>query len=157
MTDQVKQEFTLKISQANRTQMIVIIYDMLLVYVKEAEIGFSEGNIEEFLRSVRSAKECNKELMISLDFEYDIASMLLQLYVYVNKELTSAEIYKRNSHLEIVTTIMTGLQEAYFKVAKEDISKPVMDNIQTVYAGLTYGKNDLVENISLGNNRGFLA
>lgn len=158
MTDQIKQEFTLKISQANKTQMIVVIYDMFLVYLREAEDAYAIEDNEEFRRSIRRAKECNKELMNSLDVEYHIALMLLQLYIYVNKELTSAEIYKNNSHLEIVATVITGLQEAYLKVANEDTSKPVMENIQTVYAGLTYGKNDLVENISQsGTNRGFLA
>ena len=40
-------------------------------------------------------------------------------------------------------------RQAYATVSKEDTSGSVMENTQTVYAGLTYGKNQLME--SLGN------
>ena len=37
MTDEKKQQYTLKISQASRTQLVVILYEMTLDYLKEAE------------------------------------------------------------------------------------------------------------------------
>jgi len=45
--------------------------------------------------------------------------------------------------------MMRKLHDAYATVSKEDTSGSVMENTQTVYAGLTYGKNQLME--SLGN------
>ena len=36
MTKEDKQQFTLRISQANSTQLVVILYEMLLCYIKEA-------------------------------------------------------------------------------------------------------------------------
>lgn len=157
MTDQLKKDFTLKISQANRTQLIVILYEIFLIYIKEAEAFYKEGKIESYRQAVKKAKGCNKELMNALNLDYNVASMLLQLYLYINKELTSAAIDKNISHLQIVATIVNSLREAYLKVAKEDETEPVMDNAQMIYAGLTYGKNDLIENSSsLGNQRGFL-
>ena len=35
MTKELKQQFTLKITQANKTQLIVILYEMLLIYLEE--------------------------------------------------------------------------------------------------------------------------
>ena len=37
MTNELKKEYTLRISQANKTQLVVILYEMLLIYVDEAK------------------------------------------------------------------------------------------------------------------------
>ena len=37
MTNELKKEYTLRISQANKTQLIVILYEMMLIYVDEAK------------------------------------------------------------------------------------------------------------------------
>jgi flagellar protein FliS len=44
-------------------------------------------------------------------------------------------------------------------VAKQDDSKAVMENVQTIYAGLTYGRGTLNETITTGvtPQRGFEA
>ena len=41
MTKEMKQEFTLRISQANKSGMVVILYEMLLAYLEAA--GDFEG------------------------------------------------------------------------------------------------------------------
>ncbi|MDE7014993.1 MAG: flagellar protein FliS, partial [Kineothrix sp.] len=58
--------------------------------------------------------------------------------------------------LENAYKVVKGLHKAYEKLGDMDTSGPVMDNVQTVYAGLTYGKNNLIENLTdQGLNRGF--
>ena len=53
--------------------------------------------------------------------------------------------------------MFTKLHDAFEKVSANDDSKPLMDNIQDVYAGLTYGKNDLNENlVNYDSKRGYL-
>ena len=55
-----------------------------------------------------------------------------------------------------VRMIIGELQKAYKKIEDQDQSGPVMGNSQTVYAGLTYGRNTLTENIAdPAANRGF--
>lgn len=158
MTKELKQQFTLKISQANKTQLIVILYEMLLCYLDEAQEAHQNGSRADFREAIRKARGCLKELMASLHFEYEPAMNLLQLYLYANREMTRADIRNSMEELEHVRRIMTKLHEAYEKVSGQDTSEPVMANIQTVYAGLTYGKNTLVENLAdQGSNRGFRA
>ena len=158
MTKELKQQFTLKISQANKTQLIVILYEMLLSYLDEAQEAHQNGNRAEFREAIRKARGCLKELMASLHFEYEPAMNILQLYLYANREMTRADIRNSMEELEHVRRIMTKLHEAYEKVSDQDTSEPVMANIQTVYAGLTYGKNTLTENLAdQGSNRGFRA
>ena len=158
MTKELKQQYTLKISQANKTQLVVILYEMLLTYVDEAKSAHEAGDRTGFREGIRKSRGCLKELMASLHFEYEPAMNLLQLYLYANRELARADIRNSTAELDHVKSVMEKLHEAYQKVSEQDVSGPVMANTQTVYAGLTYGKNTLTENLSdQGSSRGFRA
>ncbi len=158
MTKELKQEFTLRITQANKTQLITILYEMVLLYVDEAEDALSAGDKTLFKAAVRKIRGCMNELTASLNFDYEIAQNLLQLYLYINRELVKASLHFDKENLEHVRMVIGELQKAYKQIESLDTSGPVMGNSQTVYAGLTYGKNTLTENISDPTvNRGFLA
>ncbi|NBJ94198.1 flagellar export chaperone FliS [Parablautia muri] len=156
MTKELKQQYTLKITQANKTQLVVILYEMLLVYIEDAEKAHGNGDRSGFRSGIRKAEGCLRELMASLHFEYEPAMNLLQLYLYANRELAKADIRNSVEELQHVKMVMNKLHDAYEKLSEQDVSGPVMANTQTVYAGLTYGKNSLTESLAdQGSNRGF--
>ncbi len=45
MTREMKQIFTRRITQANSTQLVVILYDMILTYLKDAADAYDIGCI----------------------------------------------------------------------------------------------------------------
>lgn len=156
MTREMKQEFTLRITQANKTQLITILYEMVLLYIDEAEEAMSADHKAEFKSAVRKIRGCMNELTASLHLEYELAQNLLQLYLYVNRELVQASSHFEKGNLEHVRLVIGELQKAYRQIESQDTSAPVMGNTQTVYAGLTYGRNTLTENIAdPAANRGF--
>lgn len=156
MTRELKQEYTLRITQANKTQLITILYEMVLIYIDEAEAALSEDDRTEYKSAIRKIRGCMNELTASLNLEYDLAQNLLQLYLYVNRELVQASVYNEKENLEHIRLVIGELQKAYKKIENQDVSGPVMGNTQTVYAGLTYGRNTLTENITdPASNRGF--
>lgn len=156
MTKELKQEFTLRITQANKTQLITILYEMVLLYIDEAKEALSADNRADYKMAVRKIQGCMNELMESLHMEYDLAQRLMQLYLYINRELAQASIHYDREHLEHVRMVIGELQKAYKKIENQDQSGPVMGNSQTVYAGLTYGRGSLMENIAdPAANRGF--
>ena len=53
MTKELKQEYTLRITQANKTQLITILYEMALLYVGEAEDALATGDRTELKDAVR--------------------------------------------------------------------------------------------------------
>ncbi len=154
MTDEAKKDFTIRITQANKSGLVVILYEMYLTYLEDALCAAE--NRQEFRLAIRKARGCMNELMNSLDFEYELSYQLLRLYVYVNKEMASADVRGKTEPLKICHKIMKGLMEAYRKVSTRDTSGPVMENAQAVYAGLTYGKGKLTESMTHQRNRGFL-
>ena len=156
MTRELKQEYTLRITQANKTQLITILYEMVLIYIDEAEAALSEDDRTEYKSAIRKIRGCMNELTASLNLEYDLAQNLLQLYLYVNRELVQASVHYEKENLEHIRLVIGELQKAYKKIEDQDVSGPVMGNTQTVYAGLTYGRNTLTENITdPASNRGF--
>lgn len=158
MTRELKQQYTFRITRANKTELIVILYDMILSYIEEAKEAFTQEERAAFHDAIRKIRGCNQELIASLNLEYEPAMNLLSLYLYVNRELVHADVKKDLLALEHVRMVISGLKEAYEVLAAQDFSGPVMQNTQAVYAGLTYGKGDLTENMAdQGTNRGFLA
>ena len=158
MTSVEKQEFTLRISQANPTQMVVILYEMLLCYVKDGRTALEQENEAEFRAAIRRARGCISELMNSLNLQYEPAPALLSLYGFCFRRLAAAESGKRALPLEEVEHIIAPIKDAYEQIAGQNSAGAVMGNSQAVYAGLTYGRNSLTENMAdQGANRGMYA
>ncbi|MCR4648998.1 MAG: flagellar protein FliS [Lachnospiraceae bacterium] len=157
MTNEKKQEFTLRITSANRTELIEILYEMLLEYVNDAEASIGKKDLIEIHESIRKARGCLRELMESIDFGNDLAGNFMSLYAYVNKELMLAEIRKDVSVFANIRTVIEPLRDTYIELSKADKSGPIMENTQKVMAGLTYSKNLMNESLDSQNNRGFYA
>ena len=155
MTKECKQQFTLRITQANSTQLVVILYEMLVCYLEEGKMS---GDRETLREAVRKARGCVNELMQSLHLEYEPAPALMQLYLFCIRRLAVCEAREDRQVLDEVKKVVQPLHDAYAQIEKLNESGPVMNNSQTIYAGLTYGKSTLTENMAdQGTNRGMLA
>ena len=155
MTDEQKQDFTLRISQANKSAMVVILYDIFLTYAKEAEAASPAER--SFHISISKARGALSELIDSLHLDYEIAQSTYQLYRFVERELIRADIKRSTEPVPPVIRIMQCLRDAYAEAAKTDTSEPLMKNTDVVYAGMTYGKHDVMTGSSAaGTNRGYL-
>ena len=152
MTKECKQQFTLRITQANSTQLIVILYEMTLQYLADGEQAVDDAGLVE---AVHRARGCIKELLNSLHREYSQAGELSRLYLFCLRRLAVCEVRRDRTILEEIRKVIAPLCDAYRQIQDQDTSGPVMNNSQTVYAGLTYGRNQLTENMAdQGTNRG---
>lgn len=158
MTNEKKQEYTLKITSANKSELIVIIYDIALDYITESKKAMSDSDKSKFYKAIDCAQKSVESLITGLNFDYEISKNLWHLYFYINKKL--AEAIKNYSLLEVdeAENILKTLRASFAEIAKQDDSNPMMGNTQSVIAGMTYGKNSLNENLqNNGNNRGYFA
>lgn len=154
MQGTLKKDFTLRISQANRTELTVIILEIAIAYLESAE---QAQTAEEYRMEITRARKCVDELKKSLNFQYEISGELLHLYIHINKLLVRAMISRKKESLVRAKESLKKLKDAFAKVAQQDHSEPVLENAQTVYAGYTYGKTDLNENLDNNSSgRGFL-
>ncbi len=158
MKDEQKKEFTLRITQANKSEMIVILYEMFLVYCSDAGEALDKEQQKEYRINIQRARGCLKELMGSLNYEAELAETYLRIYIYVSKLLVTADLHLKKEALEEAEKLVGKLKDGYEEVAKRDTSAPVMGNTQTVYAGLTYSRGQLSVNLDEGRgSRGFFA
>ena len=156
MTKEMKQIFTRRITQANRTQLVVILYDMIPTYLKDAATAQEIGCEQEFKKDMQCARNCISELRGSLDFNYDLARNLFAIYAFADRELAHDMRGISAEQLVQITGMFQKLRDAYHTISKEDQSQPLMENAQDVYAGFTYNRTDVNESLSqYGGARGY--
>lgn len=155
MDNELKQDFTRRLSQCNQGGMIVIIYDIFFAYTEDVKREWRGSDHEAYKNAIRNAQRTLDELIQALDLSYELARTLRPLYVYCKEALARTLYENRLEALEEAESIMKRLYESFVKVAELDTSEPIMSNTQQVYAGMTYGKTSLNENLINDNHRGF--
>ncbi len=156
MTAEQKKEFTRKITQANSAQLIVILYDIALVYVDDAITFMEKGDMVNAKIQADFAKKSLEEMINNLHFEYELAKSLHQIYLSMKKSLREGIRDEKKELLISVKNNLQKLRDAYEGIVFQDESAPIMSHTQTVVAGLTYGRNSLNENLTdAGSDRGF--
>ena len=150
MTKEMKQIFTRRVTQANRTQLVVVMYDILLTYLEDGMQTHAAGDVAAFRDNLKYARDCIAELRKSLDFQYDLSRNLFAIYAFADRELANDMHGNKTDHMSEIIRNFRKLRDAYDTISKQDKSEPLMTNAQDVYAGFTYGKTDINE--SLLNN-----
>ena len=158
MTKEAIQSFTARITQASRSELVVILYEMTISKIEEAEKRYAENNLSDFDKELKGAQRYVNELMAALDYRYAISYDLLSLYLYTNRHIITAILKRNPDALQNAKQILNKLLTGFEEISKKDTSGPVMKNTQQLYAGLTYGKGTLNETYidSSNKNRGFI-
>lgn len=152
--------FTRRITSANKSEIIVIIYDIIEENLALAKKALAEGDRKTYRNEIKQAISFVKELLVSLDMNYEVSKNLASLYIYVSRCLNFALVSGKKEEIEAAEKVIRKLGESFREVAKTDESKPVMENTQRVYAGITYGRGlDLDETLVAPamESRGFRA
>lgn len=157
MRDEAKIIFTRRLSQCNRGELIVIMYDILFEHLETAKDAYGKHDDYEFCEGLRMAQQVLERLMADLDFKYEISNQLYALYVFCRNELAKAMYEHRLDKINSSEKILRRLYNSFEEAAKQDDSEPFMKNTQQVYVGMTYGRGMENENL-VGNvsQRGFL-
>lgn len=149
MTREQIKDFSLRISQCSRTELVVITDEIIISYIEEAEKALDSGNRETFLFQLKKARQFIDELCSALDMRFELSFQLMNLYSYVRDCLIKAGIRNTKESLADAVKVIQGLKEAFAEVAKTDHSGKVIENSQKVYAGLTYGPGSKLNEVVL--------
>ncbi len=157
MTDEQKRDFTRRLSNCNRGQMIVIVYDIFFAAVYGARESLMSGDDAGFKTEARRAENVLTELQDTLDFKYEISRSLFPVYDYCKRLIAMAVVKHREDELSEAERHMAKLYEAFKTAASADTSEPIMEHSEAVTAGLTYGRGYLNEASQEEPSRGFWA
>ncbi len=144
MTNEMKREFTLKISQANKTRIVVLTYELALQYIDDAK---KAGDREEFARGVQHSKACVEQLRSVLDYTQEISLYLYRIYNYISLLMDKALIRYNEKPLIEAEGLISKLHDAFEQIEPLDKTGPAMKNTKTVYSGLTYGKQGINDTV----------
>lgn len=147
------QSFATRVTQANRSELVVIIYEAVIASIDEGKKYLEEQNVPEARREIQRARGLVEELMCSLDMKYNISHYLRQLYIYATGELCQGIALRQPERFDHALNIFQKLLPSFQEVAKQDSSAPVMENTQQIYAGLTYGRGSLNETVAMDMDR----
>lgn len=145
MTKEQINTFSYRISQASRTDLIVILFDMSKQYLEDGITAYEAKDKEGFINALKNAKRVIDEISRSLDMQYPISGELKSIYMYIGKTLNSAMLKSEITELSVVLNVIAKLRQTFKELAQTDDSGPLMANTQKVYAGLTYSNGRLNE------------
>lgn len=150
MTKEEINFFSKRIAQANKTELVVITYEIMINYVDSATVELSKGNTEGFVDNLKKTKRFLDDLTTSLRFNSSISYDLLSLYRFADKCIIKSISKRDDCDIDAVRNMLVKLHGSFEKISQEDSSATVMKNSSQVYAGLTYGKNSINEVVNPG-------
>jgi len=155
MTKEEINGYSYRVTQASRTGLVVIMYDVALNYLSDAMNYYNDFKVENFRDELKKAQRVINQLSSVLDMNYEISLELMRLYRYINNVLVRSSIRKEVEELRVVISMLQKLRGTFEKVSDQDKSGPMMMNTQQVYAGLTYSNGGLNEYHDQTTKRGF--
>ncbi|MBP9996896.1 MAG: flagellar protein FliS [Lachnospiraceae bacterium] len=146
MTREKKQEYTLRIANANKTELIILLYEICITYLDDAL--YNENDIKERNLALSHVRDCLDEMIQNLDYRYEPAKALKQLYTYMKIVVRQAIIENDITNLSIIRDKLDKLRASYEQIKDVDSSGPVMIHTQSVLTGMTYSKNKILDELT---------
>ncbi|WP_166243639.1 flagellar export chaperone FliS [Paenibacillus turpanensis] len=107
------------VQTASRGQLIIMLYDGAIRFVKLGIEGIAERNIAKANINLQKAQTILHELVASLDFTYPISKNLLSIYEYMIYRLIQSNIKKELSFAEEVLNHLTELRDTWHVALKQ--------------------------------------
>ena len=131
---------TTNVKTASQGRLVVLLYEEAVRQLSLASSLYSAdkklpvNNIEKFGNAILKAQEIITELQVSLDMEKggEIASNLMSLYIFFNKQLTEANIKKDKDVLDSILKMMKDLCESWTQAAASSANAPAAPVQQTL-------------------------
>lgn len=138
--DEIK-EYSVRISQSSRTEMVVITFEIMVNYIESGQKALGEGNIEDFRFNIKKARHFLMDLSSSLDMKYKISGDLMSIYMFINKWLISSESKKTLNDVERIKDIIKNLMNSFRTVSENVNDNKSMNRSDEIHTGITYGRN----------------
>ncbi len=104
---------------ASPTELVVMLYDGCIKQLKLAKIHIGDKNFDLANSSFQRAQDIVTELVMGLDFNYEIARELLNLYEFIQRAIIDMNISKDLDDIDPIIEILSDLRSAWAEVVKQ--------------------------------------
>lgn len=109
----------MQVLAASPGQLVIMVYDHLLVSLKRARLAMDRGDVEQRFLQIEKVRDALTELLVTLDLEKggEIAVQLKGLYTFFLTELL--EVGPRNdvARLDRISGMVQELRDAFAQIA----------------------------------------
>jgi flagellar protein FliS len=112
------------VNTSNPLQLIIMLYDGAIKHVKLGIEGIETNDFQKANTHLVKAQSVINELISSLNFQYPIAELLLQIYDYLVRNLIEANVKKQKEPALEVLGHLSNLRDAWQQVPKRGSAAP---------------------------------
>ena len=114
------------VNTASPQELTLMLYNGLVRFLKLAQQGIDEKDIEKVNNNIIKSQNIITEFMCTLDMQYEVSNSLYAIYEYMNRRLLEANIKKDKAIIEEVTGYAEELRDTWvqaMKLAKQQAVK----------------------------------
>ena len=102
---------------AGPVDLIVMLYDALKKNIILGKRGIMKQDVPSAHKALMKAQMILRELINSLDMNYEISNELLELYEFALKNIADANMHKNAEPLEPVIEMVDSIREAWKEIS----------------------------------------
>ena len=102
-----------KMQTASPSQLLLMLYDGAIRFVKAGIEGIEEHNIEKANTFFNKSQAIIHELIASLDYKYELSTGLHQIYEYMLHQLIQANVHKDEKAASEVLAHLREMRDAW--------------------------------------------
>lgn len=103
---------------ATPEELTLMLYEGALKFANQAVVFIEKKDFYNANIRIQKVKDIIKEFKYTLDMKYDISQQLVQIYDYILRRLTEANMKKDLSIMEEVTKLLRQLRDTWKEAMK---------------------------------------
>lgn len=102
----------------NPSRILLMVFDGAIAALLKAKALIDEKNIPDAHNQILKVQELVAELILALDFQYEISHNLAELYQYIMDRLIDANVKKDIAILDEVIVMLTEMRDMWQETSK---------------------------------------
>jgi flagellar protein FliS len=101
------------VQTASPERLLLMLYDGAIRFMNQAKAYLEKGELQQVHNNLIKAQDIIRELMVTLNMDYEISHQLLPLYDYYLRRLIEANLKKQAEPIDEVLAFMTDLRQTW--------------------------------------------
>ena len=106
------------VTTASPGELTIMLYNGCLKFMAKAKQAILNKHYEEKNTNIQKSQKIIRELMVTLNMDYDVSKNMMSLYEFINQCLTEANIKNDAGKLEEAEALVTEFRDTWKQVVQ---------------------------------------